>query len=70
MHDRAETSLAFYNDIRYTHLAAESGKEYNELNRINVVCDDNERGLLSFDEGDTVVQAIFDEEELFRVLLL
>ena len=57
MHDRAETSLAFYNDIRYTHLAAESGEEYNE------------RGLLSFDEGDTMVQAVLDEEGLFRVLL-
>lgn len=60
----AETGLALNNDVRDTHLAAECRKEDNELNRVNVVCDDNKRSLLSLNEGDAVVEAILGEQGL------
>jgi hypothetical protein len=68
VHNRAETSFTFDNDVRYAHLAAKSGEEYNEFNRVNIVCDDDERRFLGFDKGNTMVQAILDKEGLLRVL--
>ena len=55
MYNRAETSLAFDNDVRDAHLAAKSGDEDNKLDRVNIVCDDNERCFLGFDKGNAMV---------------
>ena len=62
--DRAETSLSLDDHIRDTHLAAESGKEYDELDRVDIVGDDDEGSLLGFDECNNVVETVFDEERL------
>jgi hypothetical protein len=62
--DRAETSLALHNNVRDTHLAAESGEEDDELDRVDVVRDDDEAGLLGLNESDTVVEAVLDEQRL------
>lgn len=35
-----------------THLAAESGQEDHQLNRVDVIGDENEGGLLVLDETD------------------
>lgn len=64
MDNSAEAGLALYNHIRDTHLAAESGQEDDEFNRVNIVSNDNEGSLLRFDEGDNVVETILDEERL------
>lgn len=66
--DGAETSLALHDDVGNTHLAAESGQEDNELDRINVMGDDNKRGLLGLDESDYVVETVLDEEGLLGLL--
>ena len=54
--DGAETSLALDNGVGDTHLLAESGKEDNELNGVNIVGDEDEGSLLVLDEADNVVQ--------------
>ena len=69
VNDRTETSLALDNDIRDTHLAAESGKEDNELDGVNIVSDDDEGSLLGLYEGNSVVQTVLDEERLLLRLL-
>jgi len=68
VHDRAKTGFTLDNDVGDTHLAAEGGEEHDELDGVNVVCDDDKRGFLCFDEGDAVVQTVFNEEGLLRVL--
>jgi hypothetical protein len=68
VHNGAKTSLAFDNDVRYTHLAAKSREEDNEFNWVNVVCNDNKRRFLGFDEGNTMIQTILDEERFLGVL--
>lgn len=68
MDDRPETGLALHDDVWHTHLAAQGGEEDDELDGVNIVCDDNEGGLLGFDEGDDVVETVLDEEGLLGVL--
>lgn len=62
--DRAEAGLAFDNDVRDTHLPAECGEEDDEFNRVDVVGDDDQGGLLCFNKGNTVVQTVLGEEGL------
>ena len=66
--DRAEAGLALDDDVGDTHLAAERGYENDELNRVDVVRNDDEGRLLGLDEGDTVVKTVLDEERLLGVL--
>jgi hypothetical protein len=66
--NRAETSLALDDDVGDTHLAAESRKEDNELNGVNIVGDDDESSLLGLDEGDDVIETVLDEQGLLGVL--
>lgn len=69
----AETGFALNDHIGDTHLAAKSGKEDDQLNGVDVVGNDDERRLLCFDEGDTMVQTVLDEKGLLvldRLLFL
>lgn len=50
-----KTGFALNNDVRDTHLAAESRQEYDELDGVNIVGDHDKRCLLGFNEGDNVV---------------
>jgi hypothetical protein len=59
-----ETGLALDDDIRDTHLAAESGQEDDELDGIDIMSDDDESGLLGLDEGHDVIKAVFHEQRL------
>ena len=65
-----ETSLALDDGIRDTHLAAESGKEDNQLNGVNIVGDEDERSLLVLNEADNVVETILDGIGLLADVLL
>ena len=67
--DGAEAGLALDDDVGDTHLAAERGYENDELNRVDVVRNDDEGRLLGLDEGNAVVQAVLDKEGLLGVLL-
>lgn len=68
VNDRTETGLVLDDNVRNTHLSAESGQEDDELNGVDVIGDDDERGLLGFDEGDTVVETVLGEQGLLAVL--
>jgi len=70
VNNSSQAGLALNDDVGYTHLAAKSRKEYDELNRIDVVSNDNKSGLLRFDESDDVVQAILHIERLLVLSVL
>ena len=72
VHDGTEASLALDDHIRNTHLAAESGEEHDEFDGVDIVCDDDERRLLGFGEGNTMIETMLDKERLlvFGSLLL
>lgn len=55
-----KTSLVLHNTVRDTHLAAQSRKEDNQLDRINVISDDDESSLLRLDHSNNVVQTVLD----------
>ena len=68
MNDSAETSFAFYNDIRNTHLATEGGQEDDEFDGVNIMSDDDESSLLGLDKSNNMIETIFDEQRFLRVL--
>ena len=55
-----ETGLALDDDIGDTHLAAESRDEDDEFDGIDIMGDEDESDLLGLDEGNDVVEAIFN----------
>lgn len=65
--DQTEPGLALHDNVRDTHLPAESGEEDNELNGVNVVGNDNELSLLGLDEGNNVVKTVLGEDGLLGV---
>jgi len=67
--DCAEASLGLDDDVRDTHLAAESRQENHEFNRVNVVGDYHQVRFLRLNESNAVVQAVLDEHRLLRVLV-
>ena len=70
MNDRTETGLALDDGVGDTHLAAEGGKEDNELDGVNIVGDEDESGLLGLNEGDNVVETVLDDVGLLADVLL
>lgn len=68
--DSAETGLALDDGVWDTHLPAESRKEDDELDRVNVVRDEDERGLLGLNESDDVVETVLDGVRLLADVLL
>jgi len=68
--DSSETSLALDDGVWHTHLAAESGKEDNELNWVDIVGNENEAGLLVLDKTNNVVETILDDVRLLAGVLL
>ena len=58
MYNSSEESLTLHNDVGNAHLAAQGREE------------DDEHGFLGFDEGDDVVEAVFDEEGFLGVLFI
>ena len=64
----AKTGLALDDDIRDTHLAAESRDEDDEFDRIDIMGDDDESGLLGLNEGHDVVKTVFHKQGLLGVL--
>ena len=70
MNDRTETGLALDDGVGDTHLAAEGGKEDDELNGVDIVGDEDESGLLGLNEGDNVVETVLDDVGLLADVLL
>ena len=70
MHNSSETSFTLDDDVGNAHLAAQGGEEDDELDGVDVVRNDDERSFLGFDEGDDVVEAVFDEEGFLGFLFI
>lgn len=70
MDDSSESGLALDDGVRDTHLAAESGKEDNQLNGVNIVGDEDEGSLLVLDQADDVVETVLDDVGLLGDVLL
>lgn len=68
MNDGTKTRFAFYNDIRNTHLTTQSGEEDDEFDWVYIVGDNDEGCFFCFDESDTVVETVLDEERFLGVL--
>lgn len=56
-----QTSLALDNHERDAHLDAQGWKPDNQLNRIDIVSDHNQLGLLSLNQGSNVAQTKLDD---------
>lgn len=67
VHHGTETRARLDNDVRNAHLAAEGGHKHHKLNRVNVVSNHDEVGLLGLNESNTVVQTVLDVEWLLAV---
>lgn len=70
MDDSAEPGLALDDGVRDTHLAAQSRQEDDQLDRVDVVGDQDQRRLLVLDKADDVVQAVLDDVRLLADVLL
>lgn len=70
MDDRSETGLALDNGVRDTHLLAKRRKEDDELNGLDIVRDEDERGLLVLNQANNVVETVLDSVGLLGNILL
>lgn len=68
--DSAESGLALDDGVGDAHLAAESGQEDDQLNGINIVGDEDERGLLVLNQANNVVETVLDNVGLLADVLL
>jgi len=68
--DRSESGLALDDGVWHTHLLAESGKEDNKLDWVDVVGDQDERSLLVLDQANNVVETVLDSVRLLADILL
>lgn len=70
VNDSSETGLALDDGVRHTHLAAESGKEDNKLDGVDIVGNEDEAGLLVLNKTDDVVETVLDNVWLLTGILL
>lgn len=68
--DSSESGLALDDGVRDSHLAAESGKEDDKLDGVNIVGDEDERSLLVLNQADNVVETVLDNVGLLGDVLL
>lgn len=68
--NRSESSLALHNGVRDTELAAQSGQEYDQLNGVDIVGNQDQGGLLVLNETDDVVETVLDSVGLLADILL
>jgi len=68
--DGAESGLALDDGIGDAHLAAESGKEDNQLNGVDIVGDEDEGSLLVLNQANNVVETVLDNVGLLGDILL
>lgn len=70
MDDRAESGLALDDGIWDTHLTAEGWEEDNQLNWVNIVGNEDQRGLLVLNQANNVVETVLDGVWLLADILL
>jgi hypothetical protein len=67
VYDGAKPRLGLDNDVWDTHLPAKRGDKHDELNRVDVMSNNDKVRLLRLDEGNAVVKTVLDEKR-FLVL--
>lgn len=70
MNDGTETGLALDDSVWDTHLLAQRGEENDELDRVDVVGDEDKRSLLVLDQADNVVETVLGSVGLLADVLL
>lgn len=70
MDDGTEPGLALDDGVGDTHLAAESGQEDDKFDGVDVVGDQDKRGLLVLNQADDVVETILGGVRLLADILL
>lgn len=60
MDNGAQARLALDNGIRHSHLLAQRRQEDDQLDRVNIVGDEDQGSLLVLDEADDVIEAVLD----------
>ncbi len=60
VHDSSESGLAFDDGVWDAHLSAEGWEVDDQLNRIDIVGDEDEGSLLVLDQADNVVETVLD----------
>jgi hypothetical protein len=68
--DSAETGLALNNGVGDAHLLAEGWEEDDELDGVDIIGDQDERGLLVLNEANNVVETVLDNVGLLADVLL
>lgn len=70
MDNCSKSGLALDDSVRDTHLTAQGREENNELNWVNIVGDEDQRGLLVLNQTNNVVEPILDGIWLLAHILL
>lgn len=70
MDDSAEPGLALHNGIWNAHLSAESRKEDDELDGIDIVGNEDQAGLLVLNQANDVIETVLDGVWLLANILL
>lgn len=70
MDDSAQAGLTLDDSVGNTHLAAQGWQEDDQFDGVDVVGDQDQGGLLVFDQADDMVQAVLDGVGLLRDVLL
>lgn len=60
MNNLSQTSLAFHNAVRNVEAATQSGQEENDLNRVNIVSNNDQTSLLVFNQLGNIVDTKTD----------
>jgi hypothetical protein len=68
--DRAETGIALNDGVWNTHVLAQNRQEGDDLDEIDIVEDEEERGLHVLDQADDAVETVLDSVGLLADLLL
>jgi len=67
--DGTKTGFTLDNNVGDTHLATEGRQENDEFDRVNIMSDDDEVGLLGLDKSDNMVETKLDKQWLLVLLL-
>ena len=66
----SKAGLALDDDVGNTHLSAEGWEVDNKFNWVDIMGDDDQRGLLGLNQSNGMVETVLDEQGFLRFLRL
>ena len=66
----SKAGLALDDDVGNTHLSAEGREVDNKFNWVDIMGDDDQRGLLGLNQSNGMVETVLDEQGFLRFLRL